>query len=314
MKADLNILNNFPKFELSYEIMIHKKVHNADILLAIPEGIKYYAWFTDYNAEPVCILLELNNKNVIISVKQINVSFDESLLGTIFYGTCLKYNDINCFCIEDIYYYKGKNYIYISYLKKLELLRDILKNDLSQTILNNTFTIFGLPLLNNDLSKLLKDIQLLPYKVSKIKHRFFAKEYLRKIMTMNYFKPSNTNTNTNMNNANKNNLKNMKEIKIFNITADIEPDIYNLFSKDDGEYVDVAFIPDYKTSVMMNKLFRNIKENENLDALEESDDEEEFEDNRKDKYVYLDKSYNMNCVFNHKFKRWVPVSLQNNIK
>jgi superfamily II DNA/RNA helicase len=41
-------------------------------------------------------------------------------------------------------------------------------------------------------------------------------------------------------------------------------------------YYDVAFIPDYSTSVMMNKLFRNIKENQNLDALEESDDEEEF--------------------------------------
>ena len=42
------------------------------------------------------------------------------------------------------------------------------------------------------------------------------------------------------------------------------------------EYVDVALIPDFNTSVMMNKLFRNIKENSNLDALEESDDEAEL--------------------------------------
>jgi hypothetical protein len=46
-----------------------------------------------------------------------------------------------------------------------------------------------------------------------------------------------------------------------------------------------------------------------LDALEESDDEEEFEDSREDKYVYLDRSFKMNCEYNHKFKRWVPVSL-----
>ena len=38
----------------------------------------------------------------------------------------------------------------------------------------------------------------------------------------------------------------------------------------------VACIPNYKTSMMMNALFRNIKENRNLDLLEESDDEEEF--------------------------------------
>jgi hypothetical protein len=56
----------------------------------------------------------------------------------------------------------------------------------------------------------------------------------------------------------------------------------------------------------MNKLFRNIKENDNLDALEESDDEDEFEDDRADKFVYLDKSYKMYCVYNNKFKKWVP--------
>ena len=60
---------------------------------------------------------------------------------------------------------------------------------------------------------------------------------------------------------------------------------------------------------MMNQLFRNIKENDNLDAIEESDDELEFQDTRDDKYVYLDRSFKMNCEFNHKFKRWIPVSL-----
>ena len=61
----------------------------------------------------------------------------------------------------------------------------------------------------------------------------------------------------------------------------------------------------------MNKLFRNIKENNNLDALEESDDEDDFENNNLDKYVYLDRSYKMNCQFNYKFKRWMPISLAN---
>jgi hypothetical protein len=59
----------------------------------------------------------------------------------------------------------------------------------------------------------------------------------------------------------------------------------------------------------MNKLFRIIKENDNLDAIEESDDEEEFEDKREDKYVYLDKSVLMKCEYNYKFKRWIPIEL-----
>jgi len=59
----------------------------------------------------------------------------------------------------------------------------------------------------------------------------------------------------------------------------------------------------------MNKLFRKIKENDNLDAIEESDNEEEFQNNKEDKYVYLDRSFKMNCEFNNKFKRWMPISL-----
>ena len=47
----------------------------------------------------------------------------------------------------------------------------------------------------------------------------------------------------------------------------------------DSIYQGIAAIPDYKTSVLLNKVFRNIKENDNLDALEESDNEDEFEKN-----------------------------------
>jgi hypothetical protein len=86
---------------------------------------------------------------------------------------------------------------------------------------------------------------------------------------------------------------------------DIQNDIYHLYTSD-NEYVGLAAIPDYKTSVMMNKLFRIIKENNDLDALEESDDEEEFENYNVDKFVHLNNSYKMVCVFNNKFRKWVP--------
>ena len=43
-----SILSEFPKFELSYETMSHKKVFNHDVILAIPEGKKCLVWFTSY--------------------------------------------------------------------------------------------------------------------------------------------------------------------------------------------------------------------------------------------------------------------------
>ena len=50
------VLQDFPKFELSYEKMTHKKVfsyNSADIMLAVPEGQQCFAWFTSYKDELV---------------------------------------------------------------------------------------------------------------------------------------------------------------------------------------------------------------------------------------------------------------------
>ena len=57
----------------------------------------------------------------------------------------------------------------------------------------------------------------------------------------------------------------------------------------------------------MNRLFRNIRENENLDAIEESDDEDDFQNVREDKYVDLEKTLLIECQFHPKFRRWVPL-------
>ena len=103
---------------------------------------------------------------------------------------------------------------------------------------------------------------------------------------------------------------------VFIIKPNIQNDIYNLYmlshdSKTEKFY-DTAYIPNYTTSVMMNKLFRNIKENDNLDRLEESDDEDEFENENIDKFVYLEKTYPMICKYNYKFKKWYPITLADN--
>ena len=59
----------------------------------------------------------------------------------------------------------------------------------------------------------------------------------------------------------------------------------------------------------MNGLFRNIRENKNLDYIEESDDEDDFQNMNEDKYVDINKIVLMECVFNHKFKRWTPIKV-----
>ena len=176
-----NIINEFPNIKLSYENITYKKVYNSDVILAIPEGKRFFTWFTSYNHENICFSLEIDDNNKIKNIKKLNTSFMDCLLGTIFYGTMFKYNDISCFSIEDIYYYKGQNYIYTPYSNKLQLLKDIFTNEISQSLLNNRFTVFGMPLIYSDFNLLLTDIQKLPYKISQLKFRFFEKNNSRKM-------------------------------------------------------------------------------------------------------------------------------------
>jgi hypothetical protein len=96
---------------------------------------------------------------------------------------------------------------------------------------------------------------------------------------------------------------------VFRVRASYTDDVYYLSYQGDGGTPLVAAIPSYKRSVEMNSIFRNIKENRNLDALEESDDEVDFEDIRREKYVDLKKNVLMRCVYHKKFNKWEPVEV-----
>jgi len=52
----------------------------------------------------------------------------------------------------------------------------------------------------------------------------------------------------------------------------------------------------------------NIKENKNLDSLEESDDEEEFENIKDTKYI-KNKEYTIECVYMNRYKLWKPLGI-----
>jgi hypothetical protein len=299
-----NILKDFPKIKLSYETFVHKKVYNADIIFAIPEGKKCFAWFTTYKQNNTCFLLEVGINNQITNVNICITSFTDVLsYGTILYGSIFKHNNNICFSVENIFYFRGKCLEKTSFENKLIILHSFFTKNISQFAISNKFVIFGLPIFakKNDFSKLLNEIETLPYKISSLQFHHLN-DNTGQLLVMKYYKPGS---------QYQNNSSYKKKQAVFKIMPDIQNDIYFLHIYNNGnyEYYDIAYIPDYKTSVLMNKLFRNIKENTNLDLLEESDDESEFENNKADKFVYLDKSFKMNCVYNHKFKKWVPISI-----
>ena len=284
------IISLLPNFELSYEKLIHNKVHNYELCIAVPYGKKYLAWFTNYNKNNVCIFLEIDkNTKKIFDIKIIPCCFDKTLcFNTMFYGTII---NNKFFIIEDIFYYENDNVSAYSSNKKLNLLNYIFENKIKQISYISRDIVFGLPIINQKYEMLIKEINSLPYKIYCI--QFFTKN-----VKLNYLYKN----------------ENQKHA-VFMVKPDIQNDIYNLYvnyEKRGLQFYDIACIPDFTTSVKMNKIFRNIKENKNLDTLEESDDEDEFQNTDLDKFVDINKRFNMSCVFNYKFKKWVPLEIVKN--
>jgi len=67
-------------------------------------------------------------------------------------------------------------------------------------------------------------------------------------------------------------------------------------------------VPTFQNSVMMNTIFRNYKENSNLDAMEESDSDDDFEDMTDDKYSRVGQEQMMMCVYNKGLSGWMGVN------
>jgi hypothetical protein len=284
------IFSRFPNIKLSYEHITHKKVHTFNYMIAIPSGIKAFAWFSVYKDKRVCYILEKQHIYIanVMASSQLNFG-----IGTIFYGTILTSTS---FCIEEIYYYKGKQIKNYSFTDKLTLYKDFFKHDIGHC--DNLghcddlgFMRFGLPVIERK-----STLSNVAYNISYIKYICDNTIINSHILSESIEKPPS---------------RQSQEV-IFNVKPHIQNDIYMLHtyhnSKDDY-YYGLAYIPTYTSSVMMNSIFRNIKENSNLDKLEESDSEEEFENDNVDKFVYLDKSCYMVCVYNAKFKKWVPIKV-----
>jgi hypothetical protein len=307
-----NLLKSFPSIKLSYETFTHKKVYDADYMLTIPEGKRCFAWFSVYRNKNVCYLLEVESDKNISCIKIINACFNDELCygsGTIIYGTLFINNNLRIFNIQDLFYYKGKQLLNLNTSETFNIYSDIFKTDIKQTAYSRNFVLFGLPLISKNFSDLLQKIELLPYPVKYIQCRYLKKP---DIYNMNYVKPNSQYVSKNKVNKGYG----YSQESVFKVKAEIQNDIYNLYVKSKSAetndyFFDIAYIPDYKTSVMMNNLFRKIKENRNLDALEESDSEEEFENDKIDKFVFLERILYMVCIYNSKFRKWVPFRLAN---
>lgn len=97
-----------------------------------------------------------------------------------------------------------------------------------------------------------------------------------------------------------------KKYMVYGLMADMNHDIYHLYKNSNGSMikVDICCVMDYRMSKELNGIFRNIRENDKIDYIEESEDENDFENNNEwisdvGLQYYL-------CVYHEIFKMWLP--------
>ena len=336
------LLSRLPQFELSYETISHKKVSSEyTVCLAIPQSKKFYAYFSFHLGQDVCYLMELTREKKIGNISIAQTLFHPSLsLGTLLYGSLIESSPSKYhFLVEDMFYYKGISLRNTTFGHKLGFIYEFMRNTIVQKFDDSEPNIqynivFTLPVMWGIDPTVADDptnaptyaliIDSVTYPIHHLQYRSltticpFLNVFINKLnltepiatvvqadqISAEYFIDTTKKYTPDFTKPQYN------QKTVFLVCADLQNDIYHLYAYGKNSeliYYDYAYIPNYRVSVFMNGLFRNIKENVNLDSIEESDDESDFQDIQCDKYVDLTKKIFIECTFNKKFKRWTPI-------
>jgi hypothetical protein len=301
-------LKEFPNVKLSYETFVHKKVDESDVTVVIPQGKKCYAWLKNGQCH---FLFHNQNADRQLTLLRTLQFPTEGINNSILYGTLFKES---YFAVQDVLFHRGKitftqdrtfdNFLKLCTTSFVSLFEEGFKK--------NKDVMFGLPIMYDGCVSVNQNE--IPYLVESVQYRYCGKTIIHKLQMRNG--TQGTKQQQNKSNIQEHTTKQSQsqiqtKRRVFKVVADLQNDIYHLQDVNNMYMHEklTAYIPDYKTSVLMNQLFRKIKENVNLDALEESDSEDEFENDKVDKFVQLDVQKNMLCEFHPKFKKWIPIKV-----
>lgn len=297
------------KFNFTYQYN-PQYFNYTDYCMLICKGKKGFLWSHTTNSGMVeTIFLEKNNYQDYNQNNKYLIECDPSMSyknGTLLYGTFLTYQNINCFIIEDILLYLNDVVYGLTFDIKLIMIHQILSEFINNTItIKHTLQISLSPII--ELSKIKRHFkqkfeQQFEQEFNKIKNELpidiYGYQFISKKSNERYLQTTEK-------------LKPKLYKKKFWIKAEKEPDTYLLFKDKECRNIEgYAFIDSYKLSKKMNSLFRIIKENYNLDDLEVSDDEIEFEEIEDDKFL-KNNILVMSCVWNSKYQKWIPQPFNN---
>lgn len=274
-----NIISAFPYNYITHDRVLYKNEH-PDMYMMVPSGTKCCIWISSYHDKPILYELYITNACKIYDVVAHFFVGDPSLAkgkGTICSGYSFSIHNRRMITLFDIMSLNGISLVRDGYEKRMKSLYSFFNLiDIHST--KNRVTIGMVHVVFNE-SHIEDTIGTTNYRIShilkcKIQNNDIV--YISKDRVKKYHRC------------------------VFNVRALESSDIYELYCKDDEIPHSIAGIQTVECSVMMNKIFRVIRENDNLDLLEESDDD-------SDDYLIDNVTQNMVCSYNKKFNKWIPI-------
>jgi hypothetical protein len=294
----MNVLPNIPQ---CVEAIMDTPEHIHNLCIAIPEGTKGMVWFKQNK----CYILTLSKDKRTFD----SVSVDESVIyfpnqETLLYGTFYFINNFEqfYFTVEDIFTYKNTNVSSYPIDVKINIWKYILDNETTPFYTETSPFIIGIPFMTKCWKEMCEILPHISYKIYSVRFHFEDEVMIEKMITtvsrIHYYYLFSQNHSTPIV------PEKVQQTNTFLVQADTTIDIYYLYTMSSQEYVGIACVQTLATSTYLNTIFRNIKEDMNIDVLEESDDEDNYH-----MVVDTTKRVAMECVYNTRFKKWTPVKL-----
>jgi hypothetical protein len=280
-----------PRFTANAPTRSTSRVFEYDYCCAIPKGDRCLAWFHAGRTGPVCHIFDgPSHRGKYKLCRRWVCSFDDVVAGgTVVEGVRLDVKGRTFFCIVDVHYYAGRD---------VSQLRPAVRDSCMSTLLgrmnpanySDTCVTFAAPVRARTYKELSSSTATLPYVVSDV--MYVAKGWnTRKVHArMATSAPSRP-----------------RPTCVFRITAHPEHDLYTLSAAGHPSgHPRWAAIQTLQESQDMNRLFRKIRENDDLDYTEMSGDEESFEDVSESKYLQR-ATLHMECGYVRHLRKWRPI-------
>lgn len=327
--------------KISYEINTYKKV-SASGFYIIPRGKKCIVWLTVYKGAQEAIFFDVDprdhSKIKFVSIRAIHPSQqfhfnDFQGSGTVLYGTLFTHgpDQQQFFAVENIHVYENACVDHLNVVQKDELLYTLFSKPGSSSgtharVHAQTQVLFGVAVKCGTYAEALKVANtpsIVPYSVYAIQGRFHTQtdnKYYQNCQSQtgggdNKYPQGGDKRPLKPLYADSNTFPQGGGGKLFMVSPQFRVDMYTLRCPITNVVEpDPAHVGDYKTSVLLNSIFRTVRENASLDAAEESEDEEVFQASQQmhiEGYISSSSPPEraMICTYNYKFKRWVPLRL-----